>query len=115
MDEKIIYNAGVQQLKEGVLKKIVEQRDIIAKARDELRVLYDDLGEMFDKRRIDWLEQQNGFSLVSDDAGRWAVVTSGIQNSPDPDKPIEIETTFWITANEWKDSIREAIDAVMNQ
>lgn len=68
---------------------------------------------MTDSERINWLEKQNGFSLVSDDAGRWAVVTSGIQNIPNLDNPIDIETSFWIEASEWKNSIREAIDEAM--
>lgn len=69
---------------------------------------------MTDKERLDWLEQQDGFALVSDDAGRWAVVTDGMQNVPDPDKAIDISTSFWIEADQWKDSIREAIDVVMS-
>lgn len=68
---------------------------------------------MTDKERIDWLEKQEGFSLISDDAGRWAVVTSGMQNVPDSDELTDISTTFWIEANEWKDSIREAIDSAI--
>lgn len=70
---------------------------------------------MTDKERIDWLEEQDGFALVSDDAGRWAVVTDGIQNVPDMDNPIDISTSFWIEANEWKNNIREAIDAAIEK
>jgi hypothetical protein len=66
-----------------------------------------------DTERINWLEEQEGWALVSDDAGRWAVTTSGIQNVPDSDKAIDISTTFWIEADKWKDSIRDAIDAAM--
>jgi len=69
----------------------------------------------YDKARIDWLEEMEGFALVSDDAGRWAVATTGTQNVPSPDKPIDISSIFWIEADEWKPSIREAIDDAMKK
>ena len=62
-----------------------------------------------DMNNLDWLEESQ-FSLVSDDAGRWACVVSVFQNVPDNDKATDISTTFWIEADEWKNSIREAID-----
>ena len=65
---------------------------------------------MNDTERINWMEEQCGCGLISDDAGRWAVSTSGIQNVPSPDEPVYIDTTFFVEANEWKSSIREAID-----
>jgi hypothetical protein len=68
---------------------------------------------MTDTERINWLEEQEGWALVSDDAGRWAVTTSGMQNVPDSDKAIDINTTFWIEADEWKNNIRQAIDFAM--
>lgn len=65
---------------------------------------------MTDTERLDWLSQQDGYALVSDDAGRWAVVSDGMQNLPD-DEPADIQTLFFIEANKWKPSVREAIDA----
>ena len=59
---------------------------------------------------LDYLETQEGVALVSDDAGRWAVAGSGFQNVPSRQEPIDITTTFFIEADEWKPSIREAIE-----
>jgi hypothetical protein len=64
---------------------------------------------MNDTERIDWLEKQQGYALVSDDAKHWAVVTDGMQNIP-LKTPIDITTTFFIKKEEWKESIRKAID-----
>lgn len=59
---------------------------------------------------IDWLEQQQGSALVSDDCGHWAVATDGMQNVPKK-TPADIQTTFFIMKNEWKKTIRAAIEA----
>lgn len=65
-----------------------------------------------DKARMDWLEKQEGAALVSDDAGHWCVTYDGMQNVP-VDPPQDIQTTFFIEKDQWKKSVREAIDAVM--
>jgi len=76
---------------------------------------------MTDSERIDWLESQCGSSLICDDNGRWAVAVSGWQNLQDGDgvfiteRAIDIQTTFCIDADEWKDSIREAIDCCVEK
>lgn len=67
-----------------------------------------------DSDRIDWLEQNQGSALVSDDNKHWAVVTTGVQNVP-METPADITTTFMIEKHEWHPSIREAIDAAMNE
>lgn len=59
---------------------------------------------------LDWLEEHQGYGLISDDNGHWACVTNGMQNVPDGDEPQEIWTTFIVEADEWFDSIREAIN-----
>ena len=62
-----------------------------------------------------------GIGLVSDDSGggencdRWAVSGSGVQTVADNATPTFIATTFWIKAEEWKGSIREAIDFAMDE
>jgi len=66
-----------------------------------------------DKSRLDWLESVCGSGLISDDAGRWAVSDGGIQNMPNPDSPIDISTVFTVDKKDWRNSIREAIDAAM--
>jgi len=68
---------------------------------------------MTDTERLDLLERLEGSALLSDDAGRWAVVCTGCQNVPNPDKPIDIDSTFWVEAKDWTNSVREAIDAVL--
>jgi hypothetical protein len=66
-----------------------------------------------DMERLDWLEKHEGYGLISDDAGRWAVSTSGIQNLPTSDTPFDFVGKFWVEAADWRPSIREAIDAAM--
>lgn len=74
-----------------------------------------------DTERIDWLEKQEGSGVISDDYGRWAVPEGGFQNLNDDagnfvtDRAIDIESTFVVSAEEWKPSIREAIDAAMDK
>ena len=71
-----------------------------------------------DKDRIDWLEKitEDGAcpAVVNDDNGHWAVVFNGFQNVPDGDGPQDIQTTFFIKAGQWFDSIRDAIDNAIN-
>ena len=67
---------------------------------------------MDDTKRLDWLEKQDGYALVSDDGGRWACTCEGMQNVPEAD-PTEIITSFFIPAHEWKNTIRKAIDGAM--
>ncbi len=69
--------------------------------------------EITDKRRLDWLESIDGMGLISDDAGRWAVSDGGMQNVPDLDSPIDISTVFTVDKEDWRNSIREAIDVAM--
>lgn len=67
-----------------------------------------------DTDRLDWLEKREGFGLISDDAGRWAVSGTGTQNVPDKDVATDIATSFFVEKSEWKPTIREAIDAAMD-
>lgn len=65
-----------------------------------------------DAARLEWLGLQDGCGLVSDDAGHWAVSGSGIQNVHD-ETPIDLATTYVVLADEWKPSVRDAIDAAV--
>jgi hypothetical protein len=67
-----------------------------------------------DVERIDYVEKLEGWALVSDDAGHWALVSDGIQSIPDR-TPGDVTTLFVIGAEQWRDSVREAIDAVMQE
>ena len=66
---------------------------------------------MTDTERLDWLEKNGcGSGVISDDAGRWAVPTSGYQPLV-ADAPVTGDWTFYIEdTNEWRTSVREAID-----
>lgn len=68
-----------------------------------------------DTERLDWLEQQFGCGLISDDNDHWAFSGSGTQNVPSGEEPEDIMTTFFVEAGEWRNTIREAIDAAMDE
>lgn len=55
-----------------------------------------------------------GSALVSDDAGHWAVTSEGFQNVPQK-PPEDIETLFFIKADQWKPSIKEALQAFYDE
>ncbi len=67
---------------------------------------------MNDTERLNWLAKQDGAALLSDDFGNWTVSYDGMQNVPEnPGTPSDISTSFFIEADAWKPSVREAIDA----
>ena len=69
-----------------------------------------------DTKRLDWLEKREGFGLISDDFGRWAVSGAGTQNLPtDIGQPFDVSTSYFAEASNWHLSIRDAIDAAMAQ
>lgn len=74
---------------------------------------------MTDTERLDWLENitKDGAcpGLIFDDNGHWAVAFDGSQNVPEGEGPQDIATSFWIEAAAWRPTIREAIDAAMQQ
>ena len=47
-------------------------------------------------------------NLLNDDNGRWAVSFEGYQSVPD-DEPSDIDTSFFVEAKYWKNSIYEAL------
>ena len=73
--------------------------------------------KLTDTDRLNWLEKHEGYGLISDDAGHWAVSGSGTQNvaSGMRRKPIEIAATFFVEAKEWRKTIRGAIDAAIKE
>ena len=68
-----------------------------------------------DSRRLDAMQEMYGSGVLSDDRGHWVVSDSGMQNVPLEDGPQDIATTFFIEAEKWRPSIREAIDAALSQ
>ncbi len=54
-------------------------------------------------------------NLLHDDNGHWAVAFDGFQNVPMSDKPEDISTTCFVEAENWKDSIYEALVWAMSK
>ena len=70
---------------------------------------------MNDTKRLDWLADQFGCALVNDDNGHWAFTGEGLQNVPIDNEPEDIMSSFYIEKKDWKNSIREAIDAAKEE
>lgn len=70
--------------------------------------------QLTDSDRIDFIQNSlGGHALLSDDNGHWSVSFGGMQNVPEGHDPEFIATTFYVNAPDWKNSVREAIDAAM--
>ena len=69
---------------------------------------------MTDTELINYLQETEA-SLISDDEGHWAVTQWGMtqwgMQNVSENPPVDIQTTFFIEAHEWKKTIREAIEA----
>jgi len=94
-----------------IKKCSIGNKRISQKLNSELK-----MNELTNDQLLEALQNSYGESLICDDNGRWAVAGCGHQNLTDPkigqlisDGPIFIETVFWIEADEWCDSIREAL------
>lgn len=61
---------------------------------------------------LNWLQDHQGYALVSDDGGHWACVCDGVQSVPEK-FPDDIHAVFWIEKHKWKNSISEAIQEAM--
>jgi len=48
-------------------------------------------------------------NLLNDDNGHWAVTSDGFQNVVYGDEPSDIDTSFFVKAEEWKNTPREAL------
>ena len=69
---------------------------------------------MTDTELLDWMGQQDGCALISDDNGHWVFTGEGFQNVVDGG-PKDVQTTFFIEASQWKNSVREAIQAAKDE
>jgi hypothetical protein len=73
---------------------------------------------MTDTQLLDFLEAKSKEGhcpcLLNDDTGNWAVVEDGMQNVP-IDAPCDIQTTFWVEKHQWKNSVREALEAFVTE
>lgn len=68
-----------------------------------------------DTERLDWLAQQDGAALISNDFTMWTVSQMGMQEIPDgiEEGPTDLSTSFFVEKKDWHPSIREAIDAAI--
>lgn len=48
--------------------------------------------------------------LLNDDNGHWALTFEGYQDVPMGDKPIDINTSFFVEKKYWKNTIDKAIE-----
>lgn len=67
-----------------------------------------------DKVRLDWLGHQPGVALINDDDGYWAVSGDGFQNVRVNNQG-PLETSFYVEQEQFRDSVRAAIDAAIAQ
>jgi hypothetical protein len=71
-----------------------------------------------DKQLLDGLDRmvRKGScpGLINDDNGHWAVSEAGIQNVV-TGAPKDVQTTFFISAKQWRRSVRAAINAYLNE
>lgn len=71
-----------------------------------------------DTQRLDYFvaSAKRGFSfnIVNDDAGRWAVSDSGMQEVPEKG-PIDMCITHFVEKKQWRRTLRGAIDACMKE
>jgi hypothetical protein len=54
-------------------------------------------------------------NLLNDDNGHWAVKFDGFQSVPFGDEPDDVETTFFVEKDSWRDTIREALAAALEE
>lgn len=67
-----------------------------------------------DTERFDALErlvaQGDCPGIINDDKGHWAVTGVGMQSIQPGPGPDDVETSFFVEAGQWRNSLREAID-----
>lgn len=67
-----------------------------------------------DALRLDWIQENYGCNLISDDGGKWALSTSGMQPVPEEGGFTETVGIHSIVGpEEWRESVRAAIDAAI--
>lgn len=54
-------------------------------------------------------------AVINDDNGHWAVSEEGYQTISVGKEPKDCQTTFFIAADKWKDSIREAVNTYLDE
>jgi hypothetical protein len=110
---------GLQKLRSELLNKqdeevkdIIENYDITI---DNLTTqILDLIKPNIDKLDFDFIMEQLSHlgwcpNLLYDDNGHWAVSADGYQNVVSGDVPEDVETHFYIEAEDWKNSPKEAL------
>lgn len=98
-------NQTISEL-EADRKRLADERDRALEAETAVTAALDLLGS----------DEYLGAGLISDDFGNWAVSGSGFQSitdrdglTPTKEKPITLESSFLVEADEWSSSIHEAL------
>jgi hypothetical protein len=88
-----------------------------APAVDDLKDALTEIEAMrADAERLNWLQENEGCNLISDDGGKWALSTMGMQPVPDEGGfTEEVEIVSIVQPGEWRESVRAAIDAARAQ
>lgn len=72
-----------------------------------------------DTDRLNWFEavaKRGGCpALLNDDNGHWAISFTGVQSLACGPKTVDVSTSFWVKAKDWKKTARQAIDAAMKK
>lgn len=114
-DERPLFAPWIISARSSFVR-VADEDELILTAvptEDGVFQIYTVPGSLDDKPRLEWLEERDGYALVSDDNGHWAVVVEGFQNCLIGPQPADVTTSFWIEKDQWYNSIREAIDAAM--
>lgn len=94
---------------DGILEKELNEEidELSEKIKERIIVNYERLPFEFIMEELSKLGQCP--NLLYDDNGNWAVTDEGFQNIAHGDEPIDIETHFFIKAELWKPTPREAL------
>jgi hypothetical protein len=109
------YHAGLNKLWAALGIVTVQNTDVFTLCAREITDLKTKIAKAKrDTELLDLLETKakQGWCpcLLYDDNGHWAVAGDGTQNVPMDDAPCDIQTTFWVEAHQWKNSVREALE-----
>ena len=105
------------------MKDLTEARRIVEQQRGEIAILKAKLAEADGMIHRDakllrqfeaWANAGYCPALVFDDSGHWAVSFEGHASVNLGDEPEDLSATFFVKAEDWRDSVPEAIDAAIS-
>lgn len=53
-------------------------------------------------------------ALVNDDNGHWACMDEGVQSISEGSEPADMQFVFWIPADRWRETARQAIESYLD-